>query len=196
MNNNWSVKEVEILKEHYESSSKEEIIRLLPNRKWSAIRAKAHKMKITHKSPLLRFYSNIYFSETNCWIWMGSLQGNKKYGLFCLHGKRIGAHRASYEIFIDSIPLNKEIDHLCKNSLCVNPLHLEIVTHKENLLRGNSFSGINSKKTHCVNGHKLDKDNLYIIKGYVSRVCKECRKKRQREYSRKRRDACSKYESN
>lgn len=70
------------------------------------------------------------------------------------------AHRHAYELLKNPIPQGKELDHLCRNRECVNPSHLEPVTHKENQRRGNGFSGRNAKKTHCPLGHALIEGNL------------------------------------
>lgn len=48
----------------------------------------------------------------------------------------IYAHRLSYELFVGPIPDGYELDHLCRNRGCVNPAHLEAVTHRVNVLRG------------------------------------------------------------
>jgi hypothetical protein len=69
------------------------------------------------------------------------------------------------------------LDHLkdkCISRACCNVDHLEEVTSKENVLRGNGLTALNARKTHCLNGHKLSGDNLYIACG--KRHCKECRR--------------------
>jgi len=82
------------------------------------------------------FLNKIYKTEF-CWIWLGTkqLKTLKGYGL-C--GNKL-AHRMSYELFKGRIPDWLEIDHLCRNKCCVNPEHLEAVTHSENLKRNKSF---------------------------------------------------------
>ena len=75
------------------------------------------------------------------------------------------------------ISIGLQIDHLCKTRLCVNPEHLEVVSSKENVLRGDSFSAVNSKKTHCKNSHELSINNLIKSKLIKEnkRICKICR---------------------
>jgi hypothetical protein len=78
----------------------------------------------THRE---RFDASIEFTET-CWLWQRSRTQNG-YGLFSVHGKRCLAHRWLYEQTIGPIPEGLEIDHLCRVRHCVNPDHLEAVTH-------------------------------------------------------------------
>lgn len=68
-----------------------------------------------------------------CWIWTGELE--RGYGRFLHNKKHIKAHRYFYKVFIGEIPPGLQIDHLCKNTKCVNPKHLEAVTQKENIKR-------------------------------------------------------------
>ncbi len=90
------------------------------------------------------------------------------------------AHRWIYQYMVGEIPEGWTIDHLCRNTSCVNPDHLEAVTHKENVLRGFGPTALNARKTHCKNGHLLDGDNLKV-EDYGSRRCKLC----QEEYFKK-----------
>jgi len=73
--------------------------------------------------------------ENNCWLWIGPRGGNKKYGSFCYGGSHQIAHRMSYELHYGKIPDGMQLDHLCRNTMCVNPKHLEIVTRVENMRR-------------------------------------------------------------
>lgn len=126
------------------------------------------------KSSIIRFNSKYKINTVSgCWEWQHGIRGSLGYGAFWFNGKQHNAHRFSYEIFKGKIPENLVIDHLCKNPKCVNPNHLEVVTTKENLLRGNTFQAKNAKKTHCPRGHEYNKENTYISKrGY--RQCKKC----------------------
>lgn len=90
---------------------------------------------------LFRFVKTLAFVEHDedfgeCWIWTGTLRGRGRgYGRFC-EGVNKLAHRVSYEHFIGPIPRGMEIDHLCRQTLCVNPRHLEAVAHRKNVQRG------------------------------------------------------------
>ena len=108
----------------------------------------------------------------SCWNWLGAINP-KGYGEYYNDKKVVKAHRYSYELFEGKIPNGLQIDHLCRNRKCVNPNHLQIVTNKENVLRGNGISAKNSKKTHCPKGHELTPENTYCYRN--TRSCKKCR---------------------
>lgn len=121
--------------------------------------------------------------NTGCWLWTASITSSG-YGLIKHSGKLLTAHRLAYEWYITTIPDGKELDHLCRTPACVNPWHLEPVTHRENVLRGISPAALCAKKTHCPAGHKYEGENLYVCKK-GSRKCKACgRERKQRSYYR------------
>lgn len=99
---------------------------------------------------------------TACWEW-DRAKTTKGYGqLKGDSGKVEYAHRISYELFYGKIPDELQIDHLCRNRACVNPLHLEAVTCRVNILRGVGVAAKNARKTHCPRGHKLCGGNLIV----------------------------------
>lgn len=118
-----------------------------------------------------RFWSKVQKTDS-CWNWLGG-KNTRGYGHIEVNYKKISAYRLSYQLIKGKIPENKEIDHLCRNHACVNPDHLEAVTHKENVRRGD-VSKYNSIKTHCPQGHPYSGDNLYNNNG--RRHCKTCGK--------------------
>lgn len=121
-----------------------------------------------------------------CWLWTACIKGGScgGYGSFNLKGKTTNAHRLAYELLIGPIPKGLYCDHLCRVRHCVNPYHLELKTHIENILSPGSLIFQNGKhekiKTHCPQGHEYTKENTRIFRG--SRYCKECT----RAYDRKR----------
>ena len=70
-----------------------------------------------------------------CWIWVARLNRNG-YGRLHDQGSEKMAHRVAYETFVGPIPEGKLLDHVCRTRCCVNPAHLEPVTHSINTLRG------------------------------------------------------------
>lgn len=91
--------------------------------------------------------------NTGCWFWEGVVDGGG-YGMISLNGKRIKAHQYAWLREGREITPGMCIDHLCRVRCCVNPAHMELVTPKENTLRGISPSAINSKKICCKRGHQ------------------------------------------
>ena len=105
---------------------------------------------------------------SSCWNWLGYIKKDG-YPAFRYNEKMGNAYRFSYELFKGDIPEGLQIDHLCRNRSCVNPAHLEAVTRKINLLRGDTFQAKNAAKTHCPKGHPYD-----YIDTYGKRRCKKC----------------------
>ena len=115
-----------------------------------------------------------------CWIWTGSSYG-QGYGGVRLQSESPApraAYRVMYELFRGSIPPGLQLDHLCRVHRCVNPAHLEAVTCRENLRRGNGFIGKQMRRTHCPRGHALIEGNLIRYKGH--KQCRECTLQRKR----------------
>jgi hypothetical protein len=82
------------------------------------------------------------------------------------------AHRLAYQLSVGQVPEGRDLDHLCRNRARVNPSHLEPVEHRENVMRGQSFSAINAQKTHCPQGQPYDEANTYAdSRGRHCRVC-------------------------
>jgi len=118
---------------------------------------------------------------SGCWLWLGSVNG-KGYGRLYSNGKLVLAHRFSYELHVGPIPTGLVMDHLCRNSYCVNPAHLEPVTQRENVLRGESLVAKKARQTHCKAGHEFTKGNLSTFEksGRACLKCKRARDKRLR----------------
>ncbi|MFD0772635.1 HNH endonuclease signature motif containing protein [Streptomonospora algeriensis] len=108
-----------------------------------------------------------------CWTWTGALDRGG-YGKFFIAGREYIAHRLAYEIVLGPIPGGLCIDHLCRHRACVNPVHLEPVTQRENVLRGNSPAALHARATHCPEGHPFDETNTYLYPD-GRRGCRTCR---------------------
>jgi len=127
-----------------------------------------------HLYDLVRFFLKVEV-RGSCWEWVGSKRDG--YGHFGLAGKMVQSHRYSYELFREDIPKGLQIDHLCRNRACVNPLHMEVVSMLENIRRGDHKTNhYETKKTHCPKGHQYNTDTIreqHYIK-YGKRLCKIC----------------------
>lgn len=128
---------------------------------------------------LSRINHRIEYKDNGCHQWNGAL--NKGYGVIKEHGKSYSAHRLIYEFVFGPIAGGLDCDHLCRNRACVNPMHIEIVTRRENVLRGVGVSAINAKKTHCKHGHEFTKENTYVYPSGRNRHCRTCGRIRKRE---------------
>ena len=115
-----------------------------------------------------------YDAATDCWNWLGSLNKDG-YGRICINYVDYLAHRLSFKLHIGNIEDGKELDHLCRNRRCINPFHLEEVTHRENILRGIAPAALHARKTECPYGHKFDKANTRF-NANGSRHCRACDK--------------------
>ena len=123
-----------------------------------------------------RFWSKVAQSgKSECWPWLAYRKANG-YGTFYLKGRTCLAHRVAYELEVGPIPHGLVIDHRCRNRSCVNPTHLEPVTHRVNILRGQSPSARFSGVTECIHGHEFTPDNTYVRKDGKGRMCKTCRR--------------------
>lgn len=109
-----------------------------------------------------RLMSHISKDQNNCWNWIGGI--TEGYGIAWYKGKSWRAMRIIYILLKGDIPEGLQLDHLCRNTICVNPEHLEPVTSRENTLRGNSPARFNSEKIYCIKGHSLKGKNLHIGK--------------------------------
>lgn len=147
----------------------------------------------------LRNFENKIKQSEYCWEWTGC-KSPKGYGRFGLFGGTYYAHRISYTLYKEPLQEEQIIDHLCKNTSCVNPIHLEPVSYQENMVRGNGPNLAKdrmlnkwAKRSTCKNGHTLTIDNVYVHiatnkynKTFIHQSCKTCKKAREKaRYYRK-----------
>lgn len=125
----------------------------------------------------------VHDTQRGCWLWCGSTQPNG-YGAFSYRGRKRLAHRVSYELHHGAIPDGHDVHHTCSTRRCVNPDHLQALTHRENLLTDDTLAARHAARTHCPHGHPYDDANTYTYRG--QRQCKECRRRRNRERSARR----------
>lgn len=119
------------------------------------------------------FWDRVHKTET-CWNWIGyKMTGG--YGQLSERGVKLPAHVWVYRKFKGAIPDGMTVDHICNNSSCVNPDHLQVLTQLDNNLRNPVFG---ANKTHCPKGHPYDDNNTYQRpnkKGMRQwRDCREC----------------------
>jgi len=141
-----------------------------------------------------RFWEKVgpHDDPTKCWLWTAATMNGHglRYGVIRVGSltdnsrRMLLAHRLSYELHYHvTIPEGMTIDHVkargCTSTLCVNPHHLEVVTNRENSLRGDTLPAKNSKVTQCPQGHPYNKENTYVWHG--ARHCRECGRARHRK---------------
>lgn len=100
-----------------------------------------------------RFFANVDIGD--CWEWT-ACKDRDGYGKFRAANKHYRTHRYVWEALVGPIPDGFVVDHLCKNTSCVNPDHLEPVTWAENLHRGESLQAKFARNRTCKRGHEYD----------------------------------------
>lgn len=123
-----------------------------------------------------RIWKFVKKTET-CWVWTGAIAGG--YAHISVNSKPQRAHRVMYELLVGPIPEGMELDHVrsrgCTMSHCVNPAHLEPVTHKENMKR--------ARRSLCKRGHEYNETNTryyHNAKGQPRKACRPCDRIRHR----------------
>lgn len=118
--------------------------------------------------------------KRGCWLY----RGITKQGYAIVRQRKVyrTAHRVFYELIKGPVPRGKILDHLCRNRRCVNPKHLEPVTHRVNILRGQGAGARNFRKTHCKWGHPF----RHRFPGSGYKYCRICLTRRAREWSKSR----------
>ncbi|GAA3121571.1 HNH endonuclease [Streptomyces echinatus] len=157
--------------------------------------------KAIQPAPALeRLFSRVTPGRNGCIIWTGPVNPITNYGQVSRDLDAAGyAHRAAYALLKGEIPVGLVIDHACHNRdpecpggncihhRCINPHHLDAVTQSENRRRS-PHTKAGARRTHCKHGHEFTPENTRV-RTTGARVCIACHKRRQREFTARRRMA-------
>src|SRR5690554_4749368 len=139
---------------------------------------------MSHDQIEAKFCERFEVTEAGCWEWTAGKSGSG-YGYIWDGARNWRAHRWVVHHYVEAIPDGMYIDHPCKNHGCVNPDHLEVVTPRENALRGDGPSAANHRKANCMRGHPFEGENVaYNRDG--SRRCRTCTNSNWRNHKEKR----------
>jgi len=106
-----------------------------------------------------RFLAKVRVSAVGCWDWTGHLD-LKGYGRFSIGGRKYYPYRVTWSSRNGPIPAGYTLDHLCRNTSCVNPDHLDPKTGRDNTLAGDTLAADNAARDACPRGHALIGANL------------------------------------
>ncbi len=147
-----------------------------------------HTSPVPQPTPAERArFDQKYSRGSGCWEWTAAIVDG--YGRFRLRGKTYRAHRLLYVWERPDEDISGvELDHyVCDNRCCIRPEHLRPSTTRENVLRGHSPSAVNSRKTHCFQGHELTPETArFTDRG--KRVCRICDREKRARYLERHRE--------
>lgn len=187
----WGGEDDAKLKDVYSKVENNRLPDIFPGRTLLAIQTRARSLglrrmmkspKSEWNNPDLRFWRNVQVNLGGCWEWMGA-KDKGGYGRFYVgRGRRESAHVYSYESVFGTVPIGKELDHLCRTRHCIHPLHVEPVSHRENCARGlpggyAQRAARNRTRTHCIHGHAFTPKNTR--RNFGKRECMECHRIRE-----------------
>lgn len=125
-----------------------------------------------------RLFSRLIIDPSGCLLWTGC-RDRDGYGRIKTGGRSVLVHRMMWQLLEGPIPDGQEPDHTCRVRHCASILHLELVTHRVNMLRGDTVAARHAAQTHCDSGHEFDLLNTYFDPG-GRRHCRECRRQSKR----------------
>jgi hypothetical protein len=143
-------------------------------------------------------HPDVQHNGTTCWLW-AACRTDAGYGQVRWGGRRGHAERVHRLLFAWTMKMSlprppvldwaswREVDHLCRRTSCVNPVHLELVPRQVNILRGNGMGARLAVRDRCNYGHLFTPDNIYWVRGW--RKCRECALVYHRDLHRKQRAA-------
>ena len=140
------------------------------NRYWRRRRAEARVGQPTKEEA---FWLKAVKMESGCWLWTRCMV--RGYGHLTWNHESWLAHRLAYTLARGPIPNGLQLDHLCRVPACINPDHLEPVTNQENTRRGDNFTAVHARKTHCPRGHVYDKRTR---RGRLCSICERVANRR------------------
>jgi hypothetical protein len=127
--------------------------------------------------------------DCECLLWTGHLD-ESGYGRISVDRRSRGVHRVAWEMENGPIPAGLQIDHVrdrgCRHRNCANVAHLEPVTQRTNIMRGDGIAPQRKAQTHCVHGHEFTPANT-MLRANGNRGCLECRRRISREWARRKR---------
>lgn len=146
----------------------------MTSREWTAARDAAAKARtISPREHWERAEPFDMGHSTECMFLPRKPHPTTGYAIIEIRGRQVEAHRPIYKELIGPIPDDLELDHLCRQRACVNPWHMEPVTHRVNALRGYGVGALAARKRECRKGHPFNPENTYIHpRG--QRVCRTC----------------------
>jgi len=108
-------------------------------------------------------------------------------------GRRVSAHRLAFIAVNGPIPRGMHVLHRCDKRDCVNPDHLYLGTHQQNMADAKAKGRfVNQKKTHCPAGHEYTGENTLVVRRAGSdgliRFCRTCKRETERRFRLRRRE--------
>lgn len=135
-----------------------------------------------------RFWEKVYPCPlTGCWVWAGAIskppgqKPGREYGTFWWGRRNQYAHRVVFAELV--APVKFEVDHICRVTWCVNPDHLQDITHRQNWMRSAAFTVRHAQAQTCPAGHAYDETNTRVVRtasGGAGRSCRACDRARRR----------------